>query len=232
MTRIAPEAADAAFVCELKIDGIAMSITYRDGRFAQAATRGDGVTGEDVTANVATVQAVPERLSWPADAGQVRLLIEVRGEVYMPVSAFEELNRRQEAAGLKVFANPRNSAAGSLRQKDPSITASRDLSFWAYQLGRVEGAEVPLRHSEALELCSKTCGLPVNPDDPRREGRGRRRWRRAGTGRSTATTSTTRSTAWSSRSTSSRSSRSSGRRLMPRDGRSPTSSRPRSARPS
>jgi DNA ligase (NAD+) len=88
--------------------------------------------------------------------------MEVRGEVYMPVSAFEELNRRQEAAGQKVFANPRNSAAGSLRQKDASITASRDLSFWAYQLGAVDGAEVPARHSEALALL-EACGLPVNP---------------------------------------------------------------------
>jgi DNA ligase (NAD+) len=162
MTRVAPEAADAAFVCELKIDGIAMSITYRDGKFAQAATRGDGVTGEDVTANVATVRAVPDQLSWSASKGPVPSVMEVRGEVYMPVSAFEELNRRQEAAGQKVFANPRNSAAGSLRQKDASITASRDLSFWAYQLGAVDGADVPARHSEALALLGE-CGLPVNP---------------------------------------------------------------------
>jgi DNA ligase (NAD+) len=167
MTRVAPEAAEAAFVCELKIDGIAMSITYRDGRFAQAATRGDGVTGEDVTANVATVRAVPDQLTWPARKGPVPSLVEVRGEVYMPVSAFDDLNRRQEAAGQKVFANPRNSAAGSLRQKDASITASRELSFWAYQLGAVEGAVegagVPPRHSEALELLA-ACGLPVNPE--------------------------------------------------------------------
>lgn len=162
MTRVAPEAAQAAFVCELKIDGIAMSIIYRDGRFARAATRGDGVTGEDVTANVATVRAVPDQLTWTADRGPVPSEMEVRGEVYMPLTAFEELNRRQEAAGQKVFANPRNSAAGSLRQKDASITASRDLSFWAYQLGAVDGTEVPARHSEALELL-KACGLPVNP---------------------------------------------------------------------
>jgi DNA ligase (NAD+) len=162
MTRVAPEAADAPFVCELKIDGIAMSITYRDGRFAQAATRGDGRTGEDVTANVATVNAVPERLSWPKKKGPVPHVVEVRGEVYMPLRSFDELNRRQAEAGLKVFANPRNSAAGSLRQKDASITATRDLSFWAYQLAGVEGAVAPLRHSEALDLL-KACGLPVNP---------------------------------------------------------------------
>jgi DNA ligase (NAD+) len=162
MTRVAPEAAQAAFVCELKIDGIAMSITYRDGRFAQAATRGDGVTGEDVTANVATVRAVPDVLAWPSERGPVPKLMEVRGEVYMPLTAFAELNRRQDVAGQKVFANPRNSAAGSLRQKDAAITASRELSFWAYQLGAVDGAEVPERHSEALELLT-TCGFPVNP---------------------------------------------------------------------
>ncbi len=149
-------------MCELKIDGIAMSITYRDGRFAQAATRGDGRTGEDVTANVATVKAVPERLTWPAKSGPVPSVVEVRGEVYMPLRAFEDLNRRQAEAGQKVFANPRNSAAGSLRQKDASITAKRELSFWAYQLGGVEGADAPLRHSEALALLKK-CGLPVNP---------------------------------------------------------------------
>ncbi|MGO9342952.1 MAG: NAD-dependent DNA ligase LigA [Acidimicrobiales bacterium] len=162
MTRVAPEAAEAPFVCELKIDGIAMSITYRDGVFAQAATRGDGRTGEDVTANVATVKAVPERLSWPQKKGPVPHVVEVRGEVYMPLRSFEQLNRRQAEAGLRVFANPRNSAAGSLRQKDASITATRDLSFWAYQLAGVEGADAPLRHSEALDLL-KACGLPVNP---------------------------------------------------------------------
>ena len=163
MTRVAPEAASAEFVSELKIDGIAMSITYRDGVYLQASTRGDGVTGEDVTPNVATVRAIPDKLTWPADRGPVPSLLEVRGEVYMPVSAFEDLNRRQEEAGQKVFANPRNSAAGSLRQKDPSITASRDLSFWAYQLGVVEGTTTPPRHSEALELL-RACGLPVNPE--------------------------------------------------------------------
>jgi DNA ligase (NAD+) len=162
MIRVAPEASQAAFTSELKIDGIAMAITYRNGTFAQAATRGDGVTGEDVTANVATVKAVPEKLDWPKSRGKVPVLMEVRGEVYMPLSAFDDLNRRQAESGLKIFANPRNSAAGSLRQKDASITASRDLSFWAYQLGALEGADVPPRHSEALALL-KDCGLPVNP---------------------------------------------------------------------
>ena len=109
----------------------------------RGATRGNGVTGEDVTENVRTISVIPERLSVPAGA-KVPDLLEVRGEVYMPITAFEELNQRQGEAGLRLFANPRNSAAGSLRQKDPKITASRDLRFWGYQLGAVEGGpDVP-----------------------------------------------------------------------------------------
>ncbi len=131
-------AADTAFVCELKIDGLAISLTYRDGIFVQAATRGDGRTGEDVTANVATIAAVPSHLL--PEAGTPPAIIEVRGEVYMPISAFEDLNRRQAEAGERLFVNPRNSAAGSLRQKDPSVTATRALSFWAYQVGELQGA--------------------------------------------------------------------------------------------
>jgi len=162
IARIAPEVLDAEFVCELKIDGLAISITYERGRYVQAATRGDGVTGEDVTPNVATITAVPKRLSWPDERAPVPELMEVRGEVYMPVSSFQELNRRQIEAGLKPFANPRNSAAGSLRQKDATITASRDLSLWAYQIGALEGTPEPRRHRDALELLRR-CGLPVNP---------------------------------------------------------------------
>jgi DNA ligase (NAD+) len=163
MARIVPESTDAAFVCELKIDGLAMSLVYEDGRLVQAATRGDGVTGDDVTANVATIAAVPDTLTWPKGRGPLPAVLEVRGEVYMPVSSFEQLNQRQIEAGLKTFANPRNSAAGSLRQKDSRITASRDLSFWAYQLGDVEGGPPVASHSEALELLRR-CGLPVDPE--------------------------------------------------------------------
>jgi DNA ligase (NAD+) len=163
IARIEPEVTGADFVCELKIDGLAMSLTYEDGRYVRAATRGDGRTGEDVTTNVATIAAVPDRLRWPKRRGPVPALIEVRGEVYMPVSAFEELNRRQEAAGQKVFANPRNSAAGSLRQKDASVTASRELSMWAYQVGAIEGGPELTRHRDALDLLS-ACGFPVNPE--------------------------------------------------------------------
>jgi DNA ligase (NAD+) len=161
--RIDPEALKADFVCELKIDGLAMSLTYEQGRFTRAATRGDGVTGEDVTANVSTIDTVPQRLRWPSGRGPVPVLVEVRGEVYMPVSSFEELNRRQLEAGQKTFANPRNSAAGSLRQKDPSVTAGRDLRFWAYQVGALRGGPELGRHSEALEVLRR-CGFPVNPE--------------------------------------------------------------------
>lgn len=165
---------DTAFVCELKIDGLAISLRYERGRYVQAATRGDGRTGEDVTANVATISAIPDRLS--DHVGTPPEVIEVRGEVYMPASAFEELNRRQLEAGQRLFANPRNSAAGSLRQKDPTITASRALSFWAYQVGELEVAGngtspdrtggPPTRlsptHAETLAWLERA-GFPVNP---------------------------------------------------------------------
>jgi len=163
MARLAPEAAGGPFICELKIDGLAISLTYRHGELVQAATRGDGRTGEDVTANVATIGAIPNRLTWPPGHGPVPALVEVRGEVYMPVSAFEALNRRQELGGSRPFANPRNAAAGSLRQKDPSVTAGRDLEFWAYQVGAVEDGPELETHSQWLELLG-SCGLPVNPE--------------------------------------------------------------------
>ncbi len=165
---------DTAFVCELKIDGLAISLTYRDGRYVRAATRGDGRTGEDVTANVATIEDIPEHLD--AAIGTPPALIEVRGEVYMPKSAFEELNRRQADAGDRLFVNPRNSAAGSLRQKDSSITAGRALSFWAYQVGELElvagsgaeaGSSLPgelaSTHDETLDWLDRA-GFPVNPE--------------------------------------------------------------------
>jgi DNA ligase (NAD+) len=148
------------FVCELKIDGIALSLLYTDGRLERAATRGNGVVGEDITENVRTIAAIPHRLSLPAD--RLPPVLEVRGEVYMPLPAFEELNERQGAAGDRLFANPRNAAAGSLRQKDPRVTASRDLSFFGYQLGQVTGTTFR-RHSETLEFLAEG-GIPVNPE--------------------------------------------------------------------
>jgi DNA ligase (NAD+) len=145
------------FVGEPKLDGLAISLLYEDGVLVRGATRGDGQTGEDVTANVATITAIPERLS----GARVPTRLEVRGEVFMPLVSFEELNRRQGDAGDRLFANPRNAAAGSLRQKDPRVTASRDLAFDAYQLGVVD-AGPPLRtHFETLEWL-RELGLPVN----------------------------------------------------------------------
>ena len=163
---------DVVFTCELKIDGLAMSLLYEDGRLVRAATRGDGVVGEDVTANVRTIAAIPHELSESVERPAV---VEVRGEVYMPISAFEELNGRQAAQGGRAFINPRNSAAGSLRQKDPGITASRDLSFWAYQIGALEGGPGFSQHSQTLDWLrsGRIPGQPQDPDRPR-PGRGLR----------------------------------------------------------
>jgi DNA ligase (NAD+) len=163
------------FSCEPKVDGVAMSLTYVDGRFTQAATRGDGVTGEDVTANVATVRGVPHLLT--PGAGPYPHHLEVRGEVYIPTAEFTAYNERAAAEGTKAFVNPRNAAAGSLRQKDPAVTATRPLAFWAYQIGEVDGAPSeaaraagpgatiwpPASQSEALALIARA-GLPVSPD--------------------------------------------------------------------
>ena len=144
-------------VCELKFDGLAVSLRYENGRLVQAATRGNGRVGEDITANVLTIGSVPHRL--PVGAPEV---LEVRGEIYMPLAAFDALNAQQEAEGKPRYANPRNTAAGSLRQKDPSITATRGLSMWCYSVGEVQGAKMAT-HSATLEFLEST-GLPVNPE--------------------------------------------------------------------
>ena len=157
----------ARFVCELKIDGLAMSLLYRDGVFVRAATRGDGRVGEDVTENVRTIPAIPKRIvpvvTDGALFGEVPSLLEVRGEVFMPTEAFASLNRRRAEAGEALFVNPRNSAAGSLRQKDPSVTAGRELSFLSYQLGAIEGGPSFGAHSETLAFLAN-CGFPVSPE--------------------------------------------------------------------
>lgn len=160
---------DARYVCELKIDGLAISIRYENGELVQAATRGDGRVGEDVTANVATIAAVPKHL---ITKGAMPEVLEVRGEVYMPFSAFEKLRAAKEAenaeriaAGRKpepVPVNPRNAGAGSLRQKNPAITAQRELSFWAYQLGDVRGVPEFVSHKDTLDYLA-SLGFPVNP---------------------------------------------------------------------
>ncbi len=149
------------YVCELKFDGLAISLRYEDGRFVQAATRGDGRVGEDVTANVATIADVPDELRHGPGVETIPSVFEMRGEVYMTRTAFEQLNARSAEAGDKTFVNPRNSAAGSLRQKDPAVTASRNLSFWGYQLGEVVGGPELTSHVDALR-CATALGFPVN----------------------------------------------------------------------
>ncbi len=148
-----------AYSCELKIDGLAISLTYEAGYLVRAATRGDGITGEDITANVRTIGTVPHVL-----AGDTPSVVEVRGEIYMPVSAFNELNERQATEGKPPYVNPRNTAAGSVRQKDPSATAARRLSLWAYQIGFLEGGPALASHTEQMDWISHL-GLPVNPEN-------------------------------------------------------------------
>jgi DNA ligase (NAD+) len=157
LERVEPEVGDGGFVCELKIDGSALALTYEDGVLVRAATRGDGTTGEDVTANVRTIGSVPLRLFVEAPGS-----VEVRGEVFMPKDAFVRLNAEHEESGLEPFANPRNAAAGSLRQKDPSVTAARELSTFAYQVAdpRALGLD---RQWEVLAWL-RDAGLSVNPD--------------------------------------------------------------------
>jgi DNA ligase (NAD+) len=150
------EGIDHHFLCELKVDGLAVNLTYEHGRLTRAATRGDGRTGEDITPNVRTLADVPERLT----GGRVPELVEIRGEVYFPMEGFQELNARLVEAGEKPFANPRNAAAGSLRQKDPRISASRPLHLVVHGIGAREGMGAA-RLSEAYGLL-REWGLPVS----------------------------------------------------------------------
>ncbi|WP_318419129.1 NAD-dependent DNA ligase LigA [Photobacterium leiognathi] len=150
---------ELSYCCEPKLDGLAVSLMYENGVLVQAATRGDGATGENITHNVRTIRAIPLRLQgtdWPAR-------LEVRGEVFMPKKGFEALNEKALKKGEKTFANPRNAAAGSLRQLDPKITATRPLSFYAYAVGVVEGRE--LAETQYERLCQlKAWGLPMCPE--------------------------------------------------------------------
>jgi len=150
--------ADPVFSVEPKLDGLAISLRYEDGVFVRGATRGDGSTGEDVTANLRTVKSIPLRL-----LGVAPPVLEVRGEVVMPKAAFDRYNAWALAQGLKTLANPRNGAAGSLRQLDPRISAQRPLSFFAYALGEVRGASLPPTHSETL-MWLRRLGLPVSAE--------------------------------------------------------------------
>jgi DNA ligase (NAD+) len=147
------------YAAEPKVDGLAVSLVYEGGHLARAATRGDGTRGEDVTANVRTIKAVPLRLR----GGDPPALLEVRGEVFMTLAGFRRLNADQQARGEKVFANPRNAAAGSLRQLDPSVTASRPLTLFCYAVARAEGWTMPACHTEVLEGLA-AFGLRVSPE--------------------------------------------------------------------
>ncbi|MEU9330486.1 NAD-dependent DNA ligase LigA [Streptomyces canus] len=143
-------------LCELKVDGLAVNLTYEHGRLTRAATRGDGRTGEDITPNVRTIAEIPDRLT----GDKVPDLVEIRGEVYFPMEKFEELNARLVEAGDKPFANPRNAAAGSLRQKDPRVTATRPLHMVVHGIGALEGFDGMTRLSQAYDLL-KSWGLPT-----------------------------------------------------------------------
>ncbi|AIA72371.1 NAD-dependent DNA ligase LigA [Pectobacterium atrosepticum] len=148
---------DLTFCCELKLDGLAVSLLYEEGVLVQAATRGDGTTGENITSNIRTVGAIPLRL----EGENIPRRVEVRGEVFMKHGGFEKLNEEARRTGSKVFANPRNAAAGSLRQLDPRITAKRPLTFFCYGVGLLEGGELPASHWERL-MQFKAWGLPVS----------------------------------------------------------------------
>ena len=146
------------YVCELKIDGLAVSLRYESGRFTQGATRGNGRVGEDVSANLRTLTGLPDDLGSAAPD-----VLEVRGEVYLPIAEFDRINAAATAAGEKTYVNPRNTAAGSLRQKDAAVTATRGLAFWAYQLGEVVGGPAFASHHETLDWLANL-GFPVNPE--------------------------------------------------------------------
>ena len=159
MSDRAPLADLSTFCCEPKLDGLAVSLLYENGMLVQAATRGDGTTGENITENVRTISSIPLKLQgqgWPTR-------IEVRGEVFMPKAGFEKLNEQALKKGEKVFVNPRNAAAGSLRQLDSRITAKRPLAFYAYSVGVVEGAELSGSHYQRF-LQLKSWGLPMCPE--------------------------------------------------------------------
>jgi DNA ligase (NAD+) len=160
VARIGKETGDfePMFSAEPKLDGLAISLRYENGLFVRGATRGDGATGEDVTVNLRTVRAIPLKLR-----GKTPAVLEVRGEAYMPKAAFEKYNAWAREHGEKTLANPRNGAAGSLRQLDPRVTAQRPLSFFAYSLGEVDGLALPPTHSQTLVML-RDFGLPVCPE--------------------------------------------------------------------
>jgi DNA ligase (NAD+) len=147
--------AEIEYICEMKLDGVAVELTYERGRLVQASTRGDGTTGEDITENIRTLAGLPESLTAPCPE-----LVDIRGEVFFELGDFQALNRRQSEAAAKTFANPRNAAAGTLRQLDASVTASRPLKIFCYGIGRLDGATAETHYSLLEQF--RSWGLPVN----------------------------------------------------------------------
>ncbi len=161
LIRVVGTAGETDYVCEPKMDGVAIELVYEGGALVQASTRGDGTNGEDVTPNVRTIRAIPLRLMSGAKGTKLPKTVSVRGEVYMPLADFERINQKQLESGDKLYANPRNTAAGSLKQNDPSVTATRPLKFFAYGIGSAEGTGI--RSQWQLLESLKAWGLPVNP---------------------------------------------------------------------
>ena len=221
LKRLDISATEFSYTTEPKIDGLAISLTYEDGVLVRGATRGDGRVGEDVTQNLRTIGAIPLRIDDPPS------LIEVRGEIYLPIADFKALNERRAEAGEPAFANPRNSAAGSIRQLDPALAAERPLSIWCYGIGAVRGLDLAT-HSEELEWLRER-DFKVNPDTDHHAGIDSI-VKRCRAGRSAARSSITRSTASSSRSTSARCGGSWAWSGASHAGRSPGSSRRRRRR--
>jgi DNA ligase (NAD+) len=162
LKRLDIAASEFSYTTEPKIDGLAVTLTYEDGVLVRGATRGDGRVGEDVTQNLRTIGSVPLRIKNAPE------LVEVRGEAYMPIAAFKALNERRAEAGEPTFANPRNSAAGSIRQLDPKLAAERPLSTWFYGIGAVRGLDLPTHMAEVEWLAD--CGFKVNPDTDHHQG--------------------------------------------------------------
>ena len=163
LKRMDISASEFSYTTEPKIDGLAITLTYEDGVLVRGATRGDGRIGEDVTQNLRTIGSVPLRIK-----GKTPALVEVRGEAYLPIAAFKALNERRAEAGEATFANPRNSAAGSIRQLDPSLAAERPLSTWFYGIGAVQGLDLPTHMAEVEWLQDR--GFKVNPDTDHHKG--------------------------------------------------------------
>lgn len=168
LIRAVGTAGETGYVCEPKMDGVAVELVYEGGSLVQASTRGDGVNGEDVTPNVRTIRAIPLRLMTPSRGAKPPKRASIRGEIYLALADFERINQKQLDSGEKLYANPRNTAAGSLKQIDPGVTATRPLKFFAYGIGSAEGTGM----SSQWELLQamKAWGLPVNPLSKRCEG--------------------------------------------------------------